>query len=100
MQDIQLQAIQNQELSFQFEDENYTITLKAFNSIVVADIERNDDIVIQGQRVVPFVPIIPYRYLSTTGNLILQTEDNELPDFTKFNVSQFLVYATAEELNR
>ena len=45
----------------------------------------------------PGMPLLPYRY-QERGNFLLLTNEGDLPDFTQFGVTQFLVYLTAAEL--
>jgi len=63
-----------------------------------ADIIRDNSPVILGIFVVPEFPLIPYRYLEE-GNFIFITANQEYPDYRQFGTTQFLFYATQEELD-
>ena len=47
--------------------------------------------------ILPNQPIIAYPRLEC-GNFILQTEDDDLPDWQKFGKTQQLIYLTPEEI--
>ena len=98
---IPLQAVPNQSLSIQLDNNYYDIVIRACNSgdaqVMSFDISINNAIVVQGQRAVTDYPIIPYAYLYN-GNFILITTDDDLPDWTKFQISQYLIYASMAEI--
>ena len=101
---IPLQAVPTQSLSIQLNDQSYDILLRACNvadaQIMTMDLTMNNEVVLIGQRLVAGVPSIPYQYLTQDiGNFILLTTDGDLPDYTKFQVSQYLIYATQEEID-
>lgn len=101
MLQIPLQAVPNQSLSLQLDNNTYDITIRACNSgeaqVMAFDITINNEIVIQGQRATGDGIIIPYPYLFD-GNFILLTRDNDLPDWSKFQISQYLIYASNDEI--
>ncbi len=95
---IEISLIQhpNQTFPVILEGVRYDLTLKDCGNFMVIDIVRDDIVIIQGQRLLPYTPLIPYKYLAN-GNLIFATENNELPDWNKFGVTQQLFYLTSEE---
>lgn len=95
--EIALEAIPNQTLSIQIDDNFWGITLQAINGSMVATITRNGANVIAGMRCVAGSPLLPYNYMES-GNFIFLTADDELPDWQQFNVTQSLVYLSTEEL--
>lgn len=97
MIDIGIAAVANQTFFVQLEDVPYTITLHAADDIVAVSITRDDVVLVTGARVTPGMPLLPYRH-QENGNFLLITSDGDLPDFTQFGVTQFLVYLTAAEL--
>lgn len=101
MQQVPLQAIPVQSLTLQLDNNSYDIVVRAVNSgdtqVMTFDIAINNVAIISGQRVVPNFPIISYSYLYN-GNFMMLTQDDDIPDYTKFQISQYLIYASQEEL--
>lgn len=96
MIDIPLAAVANQSLLIQLGDSAYAIALHA--DPVSVDITRDDVPLIQGARICPGTPLLPYRY-EESGNFVLIVPDDALPDFTQFGVKQFLLYLSQDEVN-
>jgi len=97
MIEINLAQIPNQSFSLQLNNVFYQITLRYVINLMTCTIKRDDKVVIENVRCEPNQQIIPYNYLED-GNFAFITIDNEYPIYTRFNVDQFLVYASAEEL--
>lgn len=98
MIDVSLAAVANQTLFIQLDERAYTITVHASgNGVMTADITRDSVVLLQGGRITPGMPLLPYRYLES-GNFVLITDADALPDFEQFGVTQFLVYLSADEL--
>jgi hypothetical protein len=98
MRTIPISAIANQELSVRLDNERLVLRLKEATGVMVADLDRDGVRILSGVRVLAGEPIIPYRYLES-GNFMVQTLDEELPDWRKFGVTQSLVYLTAAEVD-
>jgi len=96
MIDISIKSIPNQKVSVTINDIDFEISLKS-TGVVIADITMDNVVILQGVKCLPNMPIIPYRYLED-GNFFFVTENEEYPDYTKFNVSQSLVYLTPDEM--
>lgn len=101
---IPLQSIPNQTLSINLNDNAYDILIRACNSgasqVMSIDITINNDVILLGQRMVAGTPLIPYLELTDIGgNFLLLTDDGDLPDYNQFQISQYLVFATQEEIN-
>lgn len=94
---ISLQAIPNQAFSLTLGETRFAITLKEAVGVMVADVEIDGVVKLTGTRVLASEPIIPYAYLAA-GNFILLTENDELPTWRQFGLSQSLVYMSAAEL--
>jgi hypothetical protein len=94
---IEIAAMPNQRLTTRVGTSFFEIELKATAGVMAATVLRDGVIVVRSSRVVAGEAIIPYRYLED-GNFAVTTLNEDLPDWTKFGVSQFLVYATADEL--
>jgi hypothetical protein len=97
MIEIDLAQIPNQSFSLQLNNVFYQITLRYVINLMTCTIKRNDQVIIENVRCQPNQKIIPYNYLED-GNFAFLTVDNEYPIYTRFNVDQFLVYATQDEL--
>ena len=65
---------------------------------MIADVYRNDAALLLGQRIAVGTPIIPYQYLQGAGNFILLVDNEELPDWRQFGVTQQLLYVEPGEL--
>lgn len=98
MRTIPLSAVPNQSLSVRLDDTRLVLRLKEANGVMVADLERDNETVILGTRVLAGEPIIPYRYLEQ-GNFLILTINDELPDWNLFGISQTLVYLTIAEVD-
>lgn len=98
MRTIPLAAIANQELSVRLDDQRLVLRLKEAQGVMVADLDRDGVRVISGVRVLAGEPIIPYRYLES-GNFMLLTLNDELPDWRSFTTTQNLIYLTTAEVN-
>ena len=95
---ITLQQIPNQEVVVTLDGSRYKIQIKSASGFMIYGIERDGVIIIEnGNRIVNGAPLLPYKYMEA-GNFILDVPDSELPDYTKFESTQFLTYASQEEL--
>jgi len=95
---ITLQQIPNQEVIITLDDSRYKIQIKSASGFMTYGISSDGVIVIEnGNRIVNGAPLFPYKYMES-GNFILDVPGSELPDYTKFESTQFLIYASQEEL--
>ena len=94
---IDLAAIPNQSMSVTLSEMNYDIAIKETRGCMSITIVRDNVTIVEGQRLVAGFPAIPYRY-KENGNFVVTTLDDDFPDYTKFNISQFLIYITQEEI--
>lgn len=97
MIDVSLAAVPNQTLTIQLLDSIYAISVQATNGVMSASITRDGLSLIANQRLTPGTPVLPYRY-QEQGNFVFATENETLPDYTQFGITQFLMYLTAEEV--
>lgn len=98
MIDINLNAIPNQSLSIQIDNDLYQITVKSTNGVMSCTIVRNDVTLVSNIRVVAGTPILAYKYLES-GNFVLLTQNGDYPDYTKFGSSQALVFVSQSEID-
>jgi len=97
MIEIALQTLPNQSFTIQLENKLYDIAIKVVQNTMVVSLTRNNEIILSNMRVVAGQPVIPYKYLEN-GNFIFLTDDEELPFYTQFGISQRLLYVTIAEL--
>lgn len=96
MQEIPLTAEPNQEFTVRLDDYRYVLRIKEARGVMVADVTIDDVVVLSASRIVAGWPLIPYAYL-TTGNFVLLTVNDELPDWRQFGLTQSLIYAGPDE---
>jgi len=98
-QNIPLEAIPNQSLSIQLNEIRYDIRLHDINGMMSIDISINDELIVEGFRVVGGFPLIPYKYLEGDGgNFIFLTELGDIVYWDQFGITQSLLYFSAEEI--
>lgn len=94
---VPIQTVPNQELTTFLDNNSYDITIKETNGCMSINLVRNNVVILSGFRIVAGQPIIPYEYLEE-GNFIMLTQNDDLPFYTAFNISQFLYYYSLAEL--
>ncbi len=98
MIEILLQAIPNQSLSIQLDGRLYNLVIKEINGLMALTLIRDGAVIQDGARMMPNFPLIPYRY-QESGNFIMITSNGEYPYYTRFGVSQSLIFASQTELD-
>lgn len=95
---IEISLIQhpNQTFPVVLEGVRYDLTIKDCVDFMIVDIVRDDATITQGGRLLPYTPLIPYKYL-VSGNLVFATQNDKLPDWRQFGTTQQLFYLTSEE---
>ena len=94
---VPLQAIPSQTLTTTLDGNLFDLTIKYTNGVMSASMIINGVDTLDNMRIVAGSPLIPYKYLEA-GNFLFLTQNYELPLYTQFNITQFLVYFTAAEL--
>lgn len=94
---IPISAIPNQNFTIQLDNSTYNFSLFTIINSVAVNLVRDNTALLSGTRVVAGYPVIPYRYLEI-GNFIFLTQNDDLPDYTQFGITQSLIYASASEL--
>lgn len=97
MIDVGIATLANQALSIQLDERFYEIELREANGVMSATITRDGITLVSNIRVTAGTPLLPYRY-QEAGNFIMTTDDEAIPYWDQFNVTQFLVYLSADEL--
>ena len=95
---IDVQQLPNQEFEKEIDGTTYTIKLRTFHGLTLADISIGEKVLKHSIRVCPNTPIIPYKYLTQGGNFVFYSIDGSYPHYTQFGITQQLVYLTDEEL--
>lgn len=98
MIEIDVQQLPNQEFIREVNGIRYDLKLRTSQGITLVDITADDVVLKRSVRACPNVPIIPYKYLTKGGNFVFICIDGEYPHYTKFGVTQQLVYLTDSEL--
>lgn len=96
MIEVPLRAVPAQEFTVQIDQRRFEMHFKDAVSCVAVDLVVDGETVLLGQRVVAGTPLIPYEYLEA-GNFLLLTDDEALPDWREFGVSQTLLYLSDAE---
>jgi hypothetical protein len=97
MIEIPLATVPNQSFSIRLSDHFYELVIKETNGCMSVTIFRDNVLILENIRAVAGTPIIPYHYLES-GNFIFSTENDDLPDYSQFGISQSLIYATQAEI--
>lgn len=98
MREIPLVSTANQELVVTLDDVRYVLRLVALSGVMGVTITANGASVVTGSQVLAGEMLIPYEYREPGGNFILQTLNDDLPDWTQFGATQRLFYLSADEL--
>lgn len=94
---LAIDRIPNQTFTSVLDSARFVVTLKETRGVMSATVVRDDIPVIEGARICAGTPLLPYQY-KERGNFFLLTQNDDLPDYTKFGISQILVYLTAAEV--
>ena len=97
MKNIVIQAIPNQSFSITLDNSHWRVSIKTENGIVGVSLTRDNVLVVENIRAVANEKIIPSEY-EEAGNFVFSTLNFELPEYTKFGVTQLFRYISAVEL--
>lgn len=92
MINLNLRRVPNQSFTFENGDNRWVIEVKIAIETMICNITLNEEVILQGSRILSGQPIIPYPHLASSGNFGIMTENNEPPHWTKFGVNQQMVY--------
>lgn len=99
MQQIQIAGEPNQSFSVNLEGIRWDISIKVAKSTMTATVSADGVVLIHSVRLAAYQPIIPYQYLQGDGNFAIITNHDEIPWWEEFGESQFLIYATKQEID-
>lgn len=94
---INLSAVPNQTFSVRVDGFFYEFTIKEANGIMAATISRDNELIVSGARICTGSALMPYPF-QQKGNFIITTENDELPYWDKFGVTQQLIYMSDAEI--
>jgi hypothetical protein len=97
MIEVTLKPVANQSVSIILDGSRYDLAIKEANGVMVADVARDNVILVSGARIVAKTPLLPYDYLQE-GNFVIATENDELPDWPGFGTTQALLYVSPAEI--
>lgn len=90
---VPLEALPNQSLTIRLNDDRYEIKLITISEGMMAiSIIRNDVLLIQNQRIVPGVLLLPAYRAMGAGNFIFFTPDDSYPYYEEFNNGHVLYF--------
>lgn len=97
MKTIALDAVPNQSFSARLDGFFYEFVIKETAGVMSATISRDNEIVVSNSRICAGSALMPYPF-QQKGNFIIITENGEIPYWTKFGITQQLLYLTDEEI--
>lgn len=100
IQTLALASVPNQTFTAVLDGDRYEIAIYVVGSTMAVDVTRNEIAIVTGMRIVGtqfFIPYIAY-YGGQHGNFLLQTVNDDLPDYTQFGMSQTLVYMSFSDI--
>lgn len=98
MQTLDLANVSSQSFSTTLDNDRYVIGIYQTAGCMSCDINRNEVDLVTGYRITSGAFMIPFSSQGTSGNFILVTQNDDLPDYTQFNTTQILTYLTAAEM--
>jgi hypothetical protein len=94
---INLAPIPNQSLSVTINQVLYELRFFFVSNVMCCDLAINSVTVLSAMRLVAGSFIIPYNYLQN-GNFIITTLNGEIPNYSFFGATQFLLFLTNAEV--
>lgn len=98
MLQIPLATVPNQQFSLNLDNNAWDITIQETNGVMSATILRNNVLIQSGIRIVAGLGLLPFPY-EEDGNFVIITLNDDLPNYLQFEITQFLIYASQDELN-
>ncbi len=96
---IELQPIATQTLEITINSQRYSLRIVEIGGNMAADVLLNDVSIVRGVRLVANNLVILYPHLrGVGGDFMMSTQDDEIPYYTSFGLTQFLIYLAPDEL--
>lgn len=97
MKIITLEPIPNQSLTVVLDNALWELRLVTCKGSLCVTVRRNNQTIVDGARAVAGELIIQDSHRAAFGNFAVLTNNNELVDYQKFGVSQFLAFVNSED---
>lgn len=104
MELITLDPVPSQRFNIPLGGNNYDIKIYSIDGHMSYDLDINSQRVsnngvwlVSGFKMVNDIPLLVYRSQEVSGNLLLTLPIEEIPDYTRFGISQFLHFLTEDE---
>jgi hypothetical protein len=97
MQQLPLQQLPNQSFAILLDGNQWNVLLKTAEDTTVASLTVNGASLLDSARCAAGAFLIPADY-EEAGNFFFVTQNQQLPFYSKFNVTQSLIYISAAEL--
>lgn len=94
---VDIQPLPNQQFSATLADSFYDFTIQETNGVMSISITRDQIQIVQGQRIVAGSLVLPYEY-QESGNFYFINLSDELIYYPQFNITQFLVFVSAADV--
>lgn len=99
MQTFELQNTSDQTFTTVLDNDRYVIRIFQIPGTMASDISRNEAQLTTGQRITVGSFLIPFfGTQGLSGNFLLLTQANELPDPSQFGITQTLIYMSFDEM--
>lgn len=98
MRVIPLSAIPNQQLSVILDNNQWDIVIRDVNGAIAVSLTKNSVVIAENARAVAGMKILQSEY-QEDGNFAIIPNNQTVPDYTQFGVTQFLVYISPAELD-
>lgn len=96
---IELESLTNQSISARLGDHQYEIKLQTISDdLMCVSITRDNQVLIQGQRCMPFSPVLPTHLEKGLGNFMFTTVNGEYPYHSKFGGDHQLYFYVKSEM--
>lgn len=92
MNRVDLIRAPNQSFTVENKNVRFEVTLQDLGNSMCSTIKKNGVLIQSGMRVISGFPLIPFKYLSSDGNFIFETENGEYPHWKKFGITQELYF--------
>tara|TARA_R110000851_G_C13037174_1_gene561791 strand:- start:771 stop:1094 length:324 start_codon:yes stop_codon:yes gene_type:complete len=97
MELISIDAIPSQQFNATLSGNNYSIKIYSIDGHMSYDLSINSVSVILGFKMVNDILLLAYKYQEVNGNILLVLPEDEIPDYKKFGLSQFLYFLDEDE---
>lgn len=97
MKIIPLKNIPNQEFSTVQDDNQWNISVRLVAGAIAVSLSCNGVEIVTNARAVAGMRILQSIH-QQNGNFAIATNNQEIPDYTKFQITQFLIYISPAEL--